>query len=127
MSVHRQDCPNTFANRVEADRKVQVEWDARIGETFPVRLVVYGHDRTSLLADIAKVIAAVGINIKSAGMASEDQTARGVFVVEVPHLARLQEVIKAIRSVKGVTRVERRQRLLRAGPPPPARASGDAG
>src|SRR5262249_53121243 len=99
-AVPRQDCPQTLATRVEADRKVQVEWDARIGETFPVRLVVYGHDRTSLLADIAKVIAAVGINIKSAGMASEDQTARGVFVVEVPHLARLQEVIKAIRSVK---------------------------
>jgi GTP pyrophosphokinase len=128
VSVHRQDCPNTFANRVSADRKVEVEWDARIGETFPVRLVVYGHDRTSLLADIAKAIAAISVNIKSAGMASEDQTARGVFVVEVPHLARLQEVIKAIRAVKGVGRVERRQRLLRSGPPPPSqRASGEAG
>jgi GTP diphosphokinase / guanosine-3',5'-bis(diphosphate) 3'-diphosphatase len=124
VSVHRQDCPNTFANRVAADKRVEVEWDARIGETFPVRLVVYGHDRTSLLADIAKVIAATAVNIRSAGMASEDKTARGVFVVEVPHLARLQEVIKAVRAVKGVTRVERRQRLLRGGPPP-ARASGD--
>ena len=124
VSVHRQDCPNTFANRVSTDRRVEVEWDARIGETFPVRLVVYGHDRTSLLADIAKVIAATAVNIRSAGMASEDRTARGVFVVEVPHLARLQEVIKAVRGVKGVTRVDRRQRLLRP-PPPPARASGD--
>jgi GTP pyrophosphokinase len=125
VSVHRQDCPNTFADRVPADRKVAVEWDARIDETFPVRLVVYGHDRTSLLADIAKAIAATTVNIRSAGMASEDQTARGVFVVEVPHLARLQEVITAIRKVKGVSRVERRQRLLRAGPPPSRRASGD--
>jgi GTP pyrophosphokinase len=124
VSVHRQDCPNTFANRVAADRKVEVEWDARIGETFPVRLVVYGHDRTSLLADIAKAIAAISVNIRSAGMASEDQTARGVFVVEVPHLARLQEVITAVRKVRGVSRVDRRQRLLRPGPPP-ARASGD--
>jgi GTP pyrophosphokinase len=127
VSVHRQDCPNTFANRVAADRKVEVEWDARIGETFPVRLVVYGHDRTSLLADIAKVIAAIAVNIRSAGMASEDQTARGVFVVEVPHLARLQEVIKAVRAVRGVTRVDRRQRLLRSGPPPPAPAGGEGG
>jgi GTP pyrophosphokinase len=125
VSVHRQDCPNTFANKVAADKRVEVQWDARIGETFPVRLVVYGHDRTSLLADIAKVIAATAVNIRSAGMASEDRTARGVFVVEVPHLARLQEVIKAVRGVKGVTRVDRRQRLLRSGPPPPARASGD--
>jgi len=57
-------------------------------------------------------------------MASEDHTARGVFVVEVPHLARLQEVIGAIRRVKGVSRVDRRQRLIRPSAPPP-RAADD--
>ena len=51
ITIHRQDCPNTFDDRVPAERKVMVEWDARVGETFPVRLVVYGHDRTSLLAE----------------------------------------------------------------------------
>ena len=122
VSVHRQDCPNTFDLRVDPERRVSVEWDARSGETFPVRLVVYGHDRTSLLADIAKAIAAVPVNIRTAGMASEDRTARGVFVVEVPHLQKLQEVIQAIRKIPGVSRVDRRQRLLRSGPP--RRASG---
>src|SRR6185436_863461 len=101
VSVHRQDCPNTFAGRVAPERKVTVEWDAGRGETFPVRLVVYGQDRPSLLADIAKAIAAAQVNIRTAGMASEDQTARGVFVVEVPHLAKLQEVMVAIRRVRG--------------------------
>jgi len=124
VSVHRQDCPNTFAGRVAPERKVTVEWDSAIGETFPVRLLVYGNDRTSLLADIAKAIAAVQVNIRSAGIASEDRTARGVFVVEVPHLAKLHEVITAIRRVAGVTRVERRQRLIRPSSPP-RRASGD--
>jgi GTP pyrophosphokinase len=123
VSVHRMDCPNTFDDRVSGERKVPVEWDAGRGETFPVRLVVYGHDRTSLLADIAKAIAATQVNIRTAGMASEDQTARGVFVVEVSHLARLQEVIGAIRKVKGVSRVERRQRFVKA---PPRKASGEA-
>jgi GTP pyrophosphokinase len=125
VSVHRQDCPNTFDDRVAPERKVAVEWDARIGETFPVRLLVYGQDRTSLLADIARAIAAIGVNIKSAGVASEDHTARGVFVVEVPHLSRLQDVIGSIRRVRGVSRVERRQRLLRRASPPAPRASGD--
>ena len=41
VSVHRQDCPNTFDDRVPRERKVAVEWDAGRGETFPVRLVVY--------------------------------------------------------------------------------------
>ena len=121
VTVHRQDCPNTFGNRIAPERRVAVEWDAGLQEMFPVRLVVYGQDRTSLLADIARVIAAVGVNIRQAGMASEDRTAKGVFVVEVPNLARLQELMTAIRKVKGVTRVERRQRVFRSGP----RAGGE--
>ncbi len=124
ISVHRQDCPNTFPSRIPPERRVEVEWDARVGETFPVRLVVYGTDRTALLADIAKAIAATSVNIRQAGMAMEDKTARGVFVVEVPHLAKLGDVMAAIRGVRGVTRVERRQRILR--PPTGRRAGGDA-
>ncbi|HVP15554.1 MAG TPA: bifunctional (p)ppGpp synthetase/guanosine-3',5'-bis(diphosphate) 3'-pyrophosphohydrolase [Terriglobales bacterium] len=118
VSVHRQDCPNTFGDRVPAERRVPVEWDVGLGETFPVRLLVFGNDRTALLADIAKAIAGTGVNIRSGGVASEDRTARGVFVVMVPHRAKLQEVMHAIRHVPGVTRVERRRRLLRGTPRP---------
>ena len=127
VSVHRLDCPNTFSNRVDPERRVAVDWDAGLGETFPVRLLVYGQDRPSLLADIARAIASVPVNIRTAGMASEDRTVRGVFVVEVQNLARLNEVIAAIRRLPGVTRVERRQRLLRGPAPPdsaPPRAAG---
>jgi GTP pyrophosphokinase len=123
VSIHRHDCPNTFGDRVPAERRVPVEWDAGMNETFPVRLVVYGNDRTSLLADIAKAIATTAVNIRTAGMASEDRTARGVFVVEVSNLAKLQEVMLAIRRVPGVARVDRRQRIVRG--PKPRRASGD--
>jgi GTP pyrophosphokinase len=113
VSVHRQDCPNTFGDRVPEERRVAVEWDVGLDQKFPVRLLVYGHDRTLLLADIAKTISLTSVNIRSAGVASEDRRARGVFVVEVPHLAKLREVIQAIRRVAGVTRVERRQRVFR--------------
>jgi GTP pyrophosphokinase len=114
VSVHRQDCPNTFGDRVPRERRVAVEWDVSLDHKFPVRLLVYGHDRSSLLADIARAISLTTVNIRSAGVASEDRRARGVFVVEVPHLAKLQEVIHAIRRVSGVSRVERRQRMFRS-------------
>jgi GTP pyrophosphokinase len=113
VSVHRQDCPNTFPDKVAAERRVNVEWDARPSDTFPVRLVISGHDRPSLLADIAKVLAAGGVNVRTAGMQSEDRTVRGVFVIEVPNAARLGEIITALRKLPGVSRVERRLRLLR--------------
>jgi GTP diphosphokinase / guanosine-3',5'-bis(diphosphate) 3'-diphosphatase len=112
VSLHRQDCPNTFGNRVAPERRMAVEWNARPGDSFPVRLVVSGTDRPSLLADIAKTIASVGVNIRTAGMQAEHRVVRGVFVVEVANLAKLHEVMSAIRRLPGVTRVERRQRLL---------------
>ena len=119
VSVHRQDCPNTFADRVPVERRLKVEWDARPTDTFPVRLVISGHDRPSLLADIAKVLAASSVNVRTAGMQSEHRTVRGVFVIEVPNAARLHEVMTALRKLPGVNRVERRLRMLhppRRGP-----------
>jgi len=109
VSVHQADCPNTFPDRVPAERRVEVEWNTRPDEVFPVRLIVYGSDRQGILADITKVIGALKVNIRSAGMASEDKTARGVFLVEVPNLRKLEETLAAIQRVKGVARVERQQ------------------
>ncbi len=37
---------------------------------------------------------------------------RGDFVVEIENLAHLTKVMKAVRRVKGVVSVERRERLL---------------
>jgi len=113
VSIHRQDCPNAFAGNIAPERRLPVEWDSKPGETFPVRLVIYGQDRQSLLADIAKAITTAQVNIRSAGIASEDKTARGVFVVEVSNLAKLQVLMAAIRAVPGVSRVERRHRFVR--------------
>jgi GTP pyrophosphokinase len=109
VSVHQAECPNTFPDRVPPERRVDVEWSTRPDEVFPVRLIVYGSDRPGILADITKVIGALKVNIRSAGMASEDKTARGVFLVEVPNLRKLEETLSAIQRVKGVARVERQQ------------------
>jgi len=109
VSVHQADCQNTFPDRVPAERRVEVEWNTRPDEVFPVRLIVYGSDRPGILADITKVIGALKVNIRSAGMASEDKTARGVFLVEVPNVRKLEETLAAIQRVKGVARVERQQ------------------
>ncbi len=120
VSVHRQDCPNTFPDRVQLERRVNVEWDSRPSDTFPVRLTISGQDRPSLLADLAKVLAASGVNVRTAGMQAEDRTVRGVFVIDVPNAGRLGEVINALRKVQGVSRVERRLRITH----PPRRSAG---
>jgi GTP pyrophosphokinase len=113
VSVHQADCANTYPDRVASERRVEVEWNTRPEEVFPVRLMVYGSDRPGMLADITKAIAALRVNIRSAGMASEDKTARGVFLVEVSNLRTLETTMQAIQKTRGVTRVERQQQTGR--------------
>ena len=109
VTVHRTDCPNTFNDRVAPERRVLVDWSAAPEDAFSVKLSIYGQDRKSLLADIAKAIATTNTNIRTAGIKANDRNARGAFVVEVRDLAHLRQVMKAVEQVDGVDAVEREQ------------------
>ncbi|MGE5175009.1 MAG: RelA/SpoT family protein [Hyphomicrobiales bacterium] len=109
VTVHRTDCPNTFEDRVSPERRVPVDWGVSPDESFSVKLSIFGHDRRSLLADIARAIATTNTNIRTAGIKASDRNARGAFVVEVRDLAHLHEVMRAIEEVEGVEGVEREQ------------------
>ena len=109
VTVHRNDCPNTFEGRVAAERRVPVDWSAAPDDSFTVKLSIYGQDRRSLLADIAKAISTTNTNIRTAGIKANDRNARGAFVVEVRDLNHLREVMRAVEKVDGVDAVEREQ------------------
>ena len=109
VTVHRTDCPNTFEGRVAAERRVPVDWSAAPDDSFTVKLSIYGQDRKSLLADIAKAISTTNTNIRTAGIKANDRNARGAFVVEVRDLNHLREVMRAVEKVDGVDAVEREQ------------------
>jgi len=109
VTVHRTDCPNTFEARVAAERRVPVDWSAAPDDSFTVKLSIYGQDRRSLLADIAKAISTTNTNIRTAGIKANDRNARGAFVVEVRDLNHLREVMRAVEKVDGVDAVEREQ------------------
>ncbi|HLF06858.1 MAG TPA: bifunctional (p)ppGpp synthetase/guanosine-3',5'-bis(diphosphate) 3'-pyrophosphohydrolase [Thermoplasmata archaeon] len=109
VTVHRTECPNTFEDRAPSERRLIVDWDAAEGDSFVVKLSIYGVDRKSLLADIAKAISATNTNIRTAGIKARDRNAQGAFVVEVRDLNQLRVVMRAIERVKGVESVEREQ------------------
>ncbi|MBD3333988.1 MAG: RelA/SpoT family protein [Candidatus Eisenbacteria bacterium] len=107
VSVHRVGCPNTFDERVEPERKVQLSWNLNEEQLFHVGLIIRGSERSGLLADVATAVAKEGTNIYKATMGSKDRDARGEFVLEVRNVRQLDRLIRAIRRVKGVTRVDR--------------------
>ena len=87
----------------------ELEKLAEAGERFFVRLEMEGTDRRGLVADIASTITGTNTNIKSINVLSEEMGMRGEFVVEVENLEHLKRVLNAVRRVKGVIQVERRE------------------
>jgi GTP pyrophosphokinase len=111
ISVHRTDCPNLLQLADHPERRVDIEWESEIGERFYVRIVMEGTDRRGLFADIASTISQTNTNIRSADIQADDAGMKGQFVVEVENLTHLNRVLGAIRKVKGVISVERREQV----------------
>ncbi|HEX8275862.1 MAG TPA: bifunctional (p)ppGpp synthetase/guanosine-3',5'-bis(diphosphate) 3'-pyrophosphohydrolase [Longimicrobiaceae bacterium] len=111
ISVHRTDCPNLLQLADHPERRVDIEWEAESGERFYVRIVMEGTDRRGLFADIASTISQTNTNIRSADIQADDAGMKGQFVVEVENLTHLNRVLAAIRKVKGVISVERREQV----------------
>jgi len=109
ISIHRSDCPNLLLLSAEAERRIEIDWQESEGETFVVRLAVGGEDRRGLYADICTAISESGTNIRSAEISTRDGAVFGSVLVEVENQTHLNKVIRAIRRVKGVMDVSRRE------------------
>ncbi|HET6229586.1 MAG TPA: TGS domain-containing protein, partial [Longimicrobiaceae bacterium] len=109
VSIHRVDCPNVLQLGDHPERRVEIDWEAEAGDRFFVRIVMEGTDRRGLFADIASTISQANTNIKSADIQADELGMHGQFVVEVENLTHLNRVLAAIRKVKGVISVERRE------------------
>ena len=81
------------------------------GERFVVRLALEGNDRRGLYADVAAAVSATGTDIKSLELKTLDGRVTGSAMVEVENLVHLERIMKAVRRVKGVSDVSRRERI----------------
>jgi GTP pyrophosphokinase len=108
ISIHRADCPNLLTLSAD-ERRVDIDWQEADGESFAVRLALTADDRRGLYADIMQAISATGTNIRGADLHTKDGTVFGTIFVEVDNLPHLAKVLKAVRRVKSVTGIERRE------------------
>lgn len=114
VSIHRGDCPNLLMLVHEPERRLDIDWQEQKGERFLVRLALEGFDRRGLYADVAAAVSGSGTDIRSLELQTTDARVLGAAVVEVENLTHLQNVIKAIRRVKGIQDVQRREKLGQA-------------
>ncbi len=109
VSVHRVGCPNLSGPTIEKERLIEVTWDVDPDQTFMVKVIVAGLDRQGMLADLGDAISNLGSNIRGGEFKTERGLARVSFLVEVRNLSNLEKVLRAIRKVPNVEKVERFQ------------------
>jgi GTP pyrophosphokinase len=108
ISIHRADCRNLLTLQ-EGDRRVEIDWQEQEGESFAVRLTLNAEDRRGLYADVLQAVAQTGTNISRVDLHTKDGAAFGTVIIEVDNLTHLAKVVRAIRRVKGIISIDRRE------------------
>ena len=111
VSIHRADCPNLLLLEHEPERRLEIEWKEREGERFTVRLLLEGNDRRGLYADVAAAVSATGTDIRAMELKAIDAKAIGSMLVEVENLSHLEKIMRAVRRVKGISDIARRDNV----------------
>jgi GTP pyrophosphokinase len=88
---------------------VEIDWQSTEGEVFVVCLGVQGEDRRGLYAELMEAVSQTGTNIRKVELWSKDGTMAGSVFVEVENHSHLSKVARALRRVKGVESVERKE------------------
>jgi GTP pyrophosphokinase len=111
VSIHRADCPNLLLLEHEPERRLEIEWKEREGERFTVRLMLEGNDRRGLYADVASAVSSTGTDIRAMELKALDTKAVGSMLVEVENLSHLEKIMRAVRKVKGISDIARRDNV----------------
>lgn len=111
VKVHREDCAQFAMVRVNnPERVLPVQWAQEIKGKYPLTLVLFGQNRTSLLRDITAVVSNYEVAIL--GMTTQmDKHKANVTVqltVEVPTRALIDKLADQLNTIAGVVSVTRR-------------------
>jgi guanosine-3',5'-bis(diphosphate) 3'-pyrophosphohydrolase len=109
ISVHRTDC--AMLQEIDPERLVEVSWNVKGKQTYPVHIRVICRDKKGLLAEVSNVISGLDINIGHATVeTTEDQSAICDFQLDVHDLRHFNDVVSALKKLKSVISVERVRR-----------------
>ena len=110
IKIHRTDCPNAPEMRQRFGyRIVKARWAGKAeGTQYPITLRVVGHDDIGIVTNITSIINKEdGISLRSISIDSNDGLFWGNLTVMLGDTARLEALIKKLRTVKGVKQVTR--------------------
>ncbi len=110
VTVHAAGCASLRRMQsLHPARVLRVSWREDAAALFPVRLVVDAYDRRGLVRDLSEVVAAQGFGIDALQTTTDrsEGTARTTISLQVPDLARLAGVLRALARVPNVIAANR--------------------
>ncbi len=109
VKVHRSDCPNARNIRQKYPyRIITTRWSGKLGSEFGATLRILGKDDIGIVTNITSLInKEKGTSLRSISIDSHDGLFQGFLVVGVSDTATLNQLIKKIKTVKGVKDVQR--------------------
>ena len=109
IKIHREDCPNAPQLRQRFGyRIVRAKWAGKRGSQYPITLRVIGNDDIGIINNITNIISKEEkIQLRSISIDSHDGLFNGSLTVMLDDTGRLQQLIKKLKTVKGVKNVSR--------------------
>ena len=109
IKIHRCDCPNAPEMRRRFGyRIVKAKWSGKGESQYQITLRVIGNDDLGIVNNLTSIISKdEKLVLRSINIDSHDGLFRGNLVVMMGDTARLETLIKKLRTVKGVKQVER--------------------
>ncbi len=113
IKIHRTTCSNApqmisrFGYRI-----VNARWTGKSDSQYAITLNVLGHDDIGIVTNISSIISKEkNVTLRSITIDSHDGLFSGNITISIGDTAGLESLIKKIRTVKGVKKVERGSRV----------------
>ena len=109
IKIHREDCPNAPQLRSRFGyRIVKARWAGKRGSQYPITLRIVGNDDLGIVNNITSIISKEEkILLRSISIDSHDGLFSGTLTVMLDDISRLQQLLKKIKTVKGIKNVTR--------------------
>ena len=109
IKIHRENCPNAPQLRERFGyRIVKAKWSGKGTGKYPITLHVIGHDDIGIVNNITSIISKEEkILLRSISIDSHDGLFSGTLTVMLEDTSKLENLLKKLKTVKGVKNVSR--------------------
>lgn len=109
VKIHRKDCPNAAHIRDRYPyRVIRTRWSGKAGSQFAATIRIVGNDDIGIVTNITSIInKEKEVSLRNISIESHDGIFSGFLVLGVNDTSALSEIIKKIKTVKGIKDVQR--------------------